>query len=89
MKQHSNNNESLIRIFIRLGDQPTNIDPNDIDLIAKYIYNCYNLDTYSGTSFEALFSQLLNVTTVPAKKSGMNCMKFCKCGESKYKNTLF
>ena len=58
MKQHSNNNESLTRTFIYLGDQPTNIDPNDIDIIAKYIYNCYGLDASSGTSFEAL--RLLN-----------------------------
>ena len=44
-----------------MGDQPTNIDPNDIDIIAKYIYNCYGLDTSSGTSFEALrLHQLLN-----------------------------
>ena len=66
MKQHNNNksltnNDSLTRTFIHLGDQPTNIDPNDIDIIAKYIYNCCGLDTSSGTSFEALrFRQLLN-----------------------------
>ena len=54
MKQHNNKSESLTRTFIYLGDQPTNIDPNDIDIIAKYIYNCYGLDTSSGTSFEAL-----------------------------------
>ena len=61
MKQHNNNNESLTRTFIHLGDQPANIDPNDIDIIAKYIYNCYGLDTSSGTSFEALrLHQLLN-----------------------------
>ena len=60
MTQH-NNNESLTRTFVRLCDQPTNIDPNDIDIIAKYIYNCCGLDTSSGTSFEALrFRQLLN-----------------------------
>ena len=53
MTQH-NNNESLTRTFVRLCDQPTNIDPNDIDIIAKYIYNCCGLDTSSGTSFEAL-----------------------------------
>ena len=45
MKQHNNNNGSLTRTFIHLGDQPTNIDPNDINIIAKYIYNCYGLDT--------------------------------------------
>ena len=63
MKQHNNNNnKSLTRTFIHLGDQPTNIDPNDIDIIAKYIYNCYGLDTSSGTSFEALYlRQLLNI----------------------------
>ena len=53
MKQHNNNNESLTRISISLGDQPTNIDPNDMVIIAKYIYNCYGLDTSSGTSFES------------------------------------
>ena len=61
MKQHSTNHESLTRIFMRLGDQPTNTDTNDIDIIAKYIYNCYGLHTSSGTSFEALrLRQLLN-----------------------------
>ena len=38
MKQHNNNNESITRILIR-------IDPNDIDIIVKYVYNCYGLDT--------------------------------------------
>ena len=37
MKQHNNNNESLTRTFIDLGDQQTNIGPNDIDILAKYI----------------------------------------------------
>ena len=65
MKQHNNNNESLTRTFIHLGDQPANIDPNDIDIIAKYIYNCYGLDTSSGTSFEALrLHQLLNTPNI-------------------------
>ena len=53
MKQHNHNNDSLTRTFIHLGDQQTNIDPKDIDIIAKYIYNWYRLDTTSGTSFEA------------------------------------
>ena len=39
IKEHKNKNESLARTFTHLGDQPTNIDPNDIDIIAKYIYN--------------------------------------------------
>ena len=39
MKQHNNNNKSLIRTFIHLGDQSNNIDPNDMDIIAKYTYN--------------------------------------------------
>ena len=63
MKQHNNNNnnESLTRTFIHLGDQPTNIDPNDIDIRAKYIYNYHGLDTSSSTLFEALpLRQLLN-----------------------------
>ena len=48
-----------------MGDQPTNIDPNDIDIIAKYIYNCYGLDTPSGNSFEALcLHQLLNTPNI-------------------------
>ena len=70
MKQHNNNksltnNDSLTRTFIHLGDQPTNIDPNDIDIIAKYIYNCYGLDTPSGNSFEALcLHQLLNTPNI-------------------------
>lgn len=53
MKQHNNNNnnESFTRIFTGLCDQIINIDPNDIDIIAKFIYNCYGLDTFSGTSF--------------------------------------
>ena len=172
IKQHNNNNESLTRTFIHIGDQPTNIDPNDIDIIAKYIYNCYGLDTSSGTSFEALRLHQLLITpniclrtlapSVPAieqhvrraciqagylwklshleldipdptswdwkrptvwtfswiplwqacsssnvhsllktcssikgscdncsgKKSGMSCMRFCKCGEPKCKNKL-
>ena len=46
MKQHSNKNESLTRIFIR---QRTKTDPNDIDIIGKSIYNYYSLDTSSGT----------------------------------------
>ena len=37
MKQHNINNESLTRIFLHLCDQLTNIDPNDIDILAKYI----------------------------------------------------
>ena len=65
MKHHNNNNESLTGTFIHLGDQPTNIDPNDIVIIAKYIYNCYDLDTSSGTSFEALrLHQLLNTPNI-------------------------
>ena len=51
MKQHNHSNDSLTRTFIHLGDQTTNIDPKDIDIIAKYIYNWYGLDTSSGTSF--------------------------------------
>ena len=65
IKQHSNNNESLTRTFIHLGNQPTNIDSNDIDIIAKYIYNCYGLDTSSDTSFEALrLHQLLSTPNI-------------------------
>ena len=65
MKQHSNNKESLTRTFIHLGDQSTNIDPNDIDITVKYIYNCYGLDTSSGTSLEALhLRQLLNTPNI-------------------------
>ena len=57
--------ENLTRTFIHLGDQPTNIDPNDIDIIARYIYNCYGLDTSSGTSFEALrLRQLINTPKI-------------------------
>ena len=75
MKQHNNNNESLTRTFIHLGDQPANIDPNDIDIIAKYIYNCYGLDTSSGTSFEALrLHQLLNT---PNTSSNTWAFSFC------------
>ena len=45
--------------------QPTNIDPNDIYIIAKYIYNCYGLGTFPGTSFEALrLHQLLNTPNI-------------------------
>ena len=65
MKQYNDNNESLIRTFIDLGDKPTNIDPNEIDIIAKYIYNCYGLDTSSVNSFEALhLCQLLNTPNI-------------------------
>ena len=65
IKEHKNKNESLPRTFTHLGDQPTNIDPNDIDIIAKYIYNCYGLGTSSGTSFEALrLHQLLNTPNI-------------------------
>ena len=64
IKEHSNNNERLTKTFIHLVDQPTNINPNDID-IAKYIYNCYGLDTSLGTSFEALrLHQLLNTPNI-------------------------
>ena len=45
MKRHNNNHESLTRIFKRLVDQPNNIDPTGIDIIVKYIYKCYGLDT--------------------------------------------
>ena len=62
---HNSSNENLTRTFIHLGNQPTNIDLNDIDIIAKYIYNCYGLDTSSGTSFEALrLRQLLNTLKI-------------------------
>ena len=65
MKQHNNNNESLTCIFIRPGDHPTNIDPNDIDIIVKYSFNCYGLDLPPGTSFEALrLRQLLNTPNI-------------------------
>ena len=65
MKQHNSNNTSLTRTFIHMGDQPTNIDPSDIDIIAKYICNCYGLDTSSGNSFEALcLHQLLNTPNI-------------------------
>ena len=65
MKQHKNNNESLTRAFIHIGDKPNNIDPNDIKIIAKYIYNCYGLDTSSGNSFKALhLHQLLNTSNM-------------------------
>ena len=65
MKQHSNNNESLTSIFIRIRDQTINIDPSDIDAIIKYIYNCYGLDTSSSTSFEALrLCQSLNAPNI-------------------------
>ena len=64
IKEHSNNNERLTKTFIHLVDQPTNINPNDID-IAKYIYNCYGLDTSLGISFEALrLHQLLNTPNI-------------------------
>ena len=62
--KNSNNNERLTKTFIHLVDQPTNINPSDID-IAKYIYNCYGLDTSLGTSFEALrLHQLLNTPNI-------------------------
>ena len=65
MKQHNNNNESLTRIFIRLGDQTINIDLNDTEIIVKYIYNCYGLDTSSGTLFKTLrLLQLLNTPNI-------------------------
>ena len=65
MKQHNNNNKSLIRTFIHLGDQSNNIDPNDMDIIAKYTYNWYGLDASSGISFEALhLLQLLNTPNI-------------------------
>ena len=38
--QQQQYSESISRIFKRLGNQPTNIDPNVIDIIAKDIYNC-------------------------------------------------
>ena len=64
MKQR-NNNKSITRTFIHLGDQPTNIDLKDIDILAKYVYNCYGLHTFSGTSFEALrLHQLLNAPNI-------------------------
>ena len=65
MKQHNNNNESPTRTFKHLGDQPTNIDPNDINITAKNIFNCYGLDTSSGTSFETLhLRQFLNTPNI-------------------------
>ena len=45
--------------------QPTNTDPNDIEIIAAYIYSYYGLDTSSVTSFEALrLRQHLNTLNV-------------------------
>ena len=65
MRQHNNNNKSLTKKFIHLGELLTNIDPNDIDITAKYIYNCYGLDTSSGTDDEALrLRQLLNTPNI-------------------------
>ena len=65
MKKRNSNNESLTRIFIHLGDQPNNIHPNDIEIIVKYIYNCYGLGKSSGTSFETLrLLQLLNAPNI-------------------------
>ena len=65
MKQHNNNNENLTRTFMQLSDQPTNNDPNYIDIIAKHVYNCYGLDTSSSTSFEALrLRQVLNTSSI-------------------------
>ena len=52
---------SLGYSFIRLGDQLTNIDPNNISIIDKYIYNCYTLDSSSTTSFEALRLRQFNM----------------------------
>ena len=50
---------------MHLGDQPTNVDLKDIDVIAKYIYNCYGLHTFSGTSCEALLlHQLFNAPNI-------------------------
>ena len=61
MKQYNKNNEILTRTFIHLGDQPTNIDPNDFDIIVNFIYNWYSLDASSGTLIEAIcLRQLLN-----------------------------
>ena len=61
MKQHNNNNKSLTKTFIHIGYQPTNV----IDIIGKYIYNCYGLDASSGSSFEALhLRQLLNTPNI-------------------------
>ena len=57
--------QSLTRIFMYLGDQPTNIDPDDTDIIVKYIYYYYDLDTFSGTLFEALrLRQLFNTSSI-------------------------
>ena len=55
--QHQQYSESISRIFKRLGDKPTNIDPNVIVIIAKDIYNCSAI----GSSLIALrLRQLLN-----------------------------
>ena len=55
--QHQQYSESISRIFKRLGDKPTNIDPNVIAIIAKDIYNCSAI----GSSLIALrLRQLLN-----------------------------
>ena len=51
--------------LVSLGDQPTNIDPNDIEIMVKYIYNSYVLDTSSGTSSENLcLLHLLNTSNI-------------------------
>ena len=90
MKQHNNNksltnNDSLTRTFIHLGDQPTNIDPNDIDIIAKYIYNCCGLDTASGTSFEAL--RLRQLLSTP--QMSWNTCAFSSCDWTICKTGLY
>ena len=60
----------IIKKNIRFGDQPTNIDPNDIDIITIYIYNCYGLDISSGTSGTCLW---ILMPSVPATEQHVRC----------------
>ena len=84
MKQH-NNNQNLTRTFIRSGNRSTSISPNDIGIIANYIYNYYGPNTYSGTSFEALrLRQLLNTPNMSS-----NTYAFSSCDWATCKTCLY
>ena len=88
MKQHNSSNESLTKIFKSLGDQPTNIDSNDIGIIAKYIYNRYGQDISSGTVKPCVYGKCTKLPTsrafvpyVPHVLACLTCLRFyIKCG---------
>ena len=86
IKEHSNNNERLTKTFIHLVDQPTNINPSDID-IAKYIYNCYLQYIYIFRYF--IWSVAFTPVVKYTKHMSSNTCAFSSCDWATYKTFLY